>query len=129
MPNDRNMRIQCLNNVSFVAAVDPVITGEDERHLEEEEEEEEEDNDEDEDEDEDDEEEEDEDDERTIIMEVEDELSNEHVKEAKVKAEEEEPAFNIPDEDEDDKEEDASVLAAFAKHKQPAAAGRSKQAK
>ena len=96
---------------------------------EEEEEEEEEDNDEDEDEDEDDEEEEDEDDERTIIMEVEDELSNEHVKEAKVKAEEEEPAFNIPDEDEDDKEEDASVLAAFAKHKQPAAAGRSKQAK
>ena len=97
--------------------------------VQEEEEEEEEDNDEDEDEDEDDEGEEDEDDERTIIMEVEDELSNEHVKEAKVKAEEEEPAFNIPDEDEDDKEEDASVLAAFAKHKQPAAAGRSKQAK
>jgi hypothetical protein len=89
---------------------------------EEEEEEEEEDNDEDDDDD-------DDDDERTIIMEVEDELSNEHVKEAKVKAKEEEPAFNIPDEDEDDKEDDASVLAAFAKHKQPAAGGRSKQAK
>ena len=58
-------------------------------------------------------------------MEVEDELSKEQVKEAK----EEESAFNIPDEDEDDKEDDASVLAAFAKHKQPAAAGRSKQAK
>jgi len=58
-------------------------------------------------------------------MEVEDELSKEQVKEAK----EEEPAFNIPDEDEDDKEDDASVLAAFAKHKQPAAGGRSKQAK
>ena len=82
-----------------------------------------EDEDEDEDKEEEEEEEDDDDDERTIIMEVEDELSKEHVKEAK----EEEPAFNIPDED--DKEDDASVLAAFAKHKQPAAAGRSKQAK
>jgi hypothetical protein len=81
--------------------------------------------DEDEDEDEDKEEEEvveeEDDDERTIIMEVEDELSKEHVKEAK----EEEPAFNIPDED--DNEDDASVLAAFAKHKQPAAAGQTEK--